>query len=140
MPAGLYYKMLVLRHTVLPALKPGCVHARPLPQTLPLTPTAAALGTCSMQQAYTTSCSITAQLLWSLPAALSACEQPLLDCRTGMMQADKAKKETQWAHLPITAGVPIGHTIIKVARDEDFTNQIGFNQFFDLVDHDKVQL
>ena len=57
-----------------------------------------------------------------------------------MMQADKAKKETQWAHLPITAGVPIGHTIIKVARDEDFTNQIGSNRFFDLVDHDKVQL
>ena len=32
------------------------------------------------------------------------------------------------------------YTIIKVARDQDFKNQIGTNQFFDLVDNDKVLL
>ncbi len=30
------------------------------------------------------------------------------------------------------------YTIIKVARDEDFKQQIGTHQFFDLVDNDKV--
>lgn len=51
-----------------------------------------------------------------------------------MSQAEKAekerkKKEKQEAHL---------YTIIKVARDQDFHDQIGSTQFFDLVDHDKV--
>ncbi len=31
------------------------------------------------------------------------------------------------------------YTIIKVARDEDFKQQIGTHQFFDLVDNDKVK-
>ena len=30
------------------------------------------------------------------------------------------------------------YTIIRVARDQDFKHQIGTNQFFDLVDNDKV--
>lgn len=52
-----------------------------------------------------------------------------------MSQAEKAekerkKKEKQEAHL---------YTIIKVARDQDFFDQIGSTQFFDLVDHDKVK-
>lgn len=52
------------------------------------------------------------------------------------MQAEKAekekkKKEKQEAHL---------YTIIKVARDQDLSSQIGSTQFFDLVDHDKVWL
>ena len=53
-----------------------------------------------------------------------------------MSQAEKAekerkKKEKQEAHL---------YTIIKVARDQDFFDQIGSTQFFDLVDHDKVKV
>ena len=32
------------------------------------------------------------------------------------------------------------YTIIRVARDQDFKTQIGTNQFFDLVDSDKVLL
>lgn len=63
-------------------------------------------------------------------------EQPVLNCWPGMMQAEKAekekkKKEKQEAHL---------YTIIKVVRDQDMSSQIGSTQFFDLVDHDKVQL
>lgn len=46
-------------------------------------------------------------------------------------EKEKKKKEKQEAHL---------YTIIKVARDQDFSSQIGSTQFFDLVDHDKVQL
>lgn len=51
-----------------------------------------------------------------------------------LLQAEKAdkekkRKEKQEAHL---------YTIIKVARDQDFDSQIGTTQFFDLVDHDKV--
>ncbi|WOL20666.1 ubiquitin carboxyl-terminal hydrolase 12 isoform X9 [Canna indica] len=40
------------------------------------------------------------------------------------------KKEKAEAHL---------YTIIKVARDEDLTEQIGSHIYFDLVDHDKVR-
>ena len=32
------------------------------------------------------------------------------------------------------------YTIIKVAQDEDFKQQIGTHQFFDLVDNDKVNM
>ena len=46
-------------------------------------------------------------------------------------EKEKKKKEKQEAHL---------YTIIKVARDQDLSSQIGSTQFFDLVDHDKVQL
>ncbi|KAL3154338.1 hypothetical protein ABBQ32_013820 [Trebouxia sp. C0010 RCD-2024] len=45
-------------------------------------------------------------------------------------EKERKKKEKQEAHL---------YTIIKVARDQDFHDQIGSTQFFDLVDHDKVE-
>ncbi len=46
-------------------------------------------------------------------------------------EKERRRKEKLEAHL---------YTIIKVARDQDFTQQIGSHQFFDLVDHDKVLL
>ncbi|KAA6424444.1 MAG: hypothetical protein FRX49_05656 [Trebouxia sp. A1-2] len=45
-------------------------------------------------------------------------------------EKERRRKEKMEAHL---------YTIIKVARDEDFKNQIGTHQFFDLVDNDKVE-
>uniref|UniRef100_A0A0D9WVU2 ubiquitinyl hydrolase 1 n=1 Tax=Leersia perrieri TaxID=77586 RepID=A0A0D9WVU2_9ORYZ len=44
-------------------------------------------------------------------------------------EKERRKKEKAEAHL---------YTIIKVARDDDLTNQIGKDIYFDLVDHDKV--
>ncbi|KAJ6813606.1 ubiquitin carboxyl-terminal hydrolase 12-like [Iris pallida] len=44
-------------------------------------------------------------------------------------EKDHKKKEKAEAHL---------YTIIKVARNEDLTEQIGRDLYFDLVDHDKV--
>ncbi|XP_057536281.1 ubiquitin C-terminal hydrolase 12-like [Amaranthus tricolor] len=45
-------------------------------------------------------------------------------------EKEHKKKEKAEAHL---------YTIIKVARDDDLTEQIGKDIFFDLVDHDKVK-
>ncbi|KAJ8439362.1 hypothetical protein Cgig2_022499 [Carnegiea gigantea] len=45
-------------------------------------------------------------------------------------EKEHKKKEKAEAHL---------YTIIKVARDEDLTEQIGKDIYFDLVDHDKVK-
>ncbi|XP_076909747.1 ubiquitin C-terminal hydrolase 12-like [Bidens hawaiensis] len=45
-------------------------------------------------------------------------------------EKEQKRKEKAEAHL---------YTIIKVARDENFHEQIGKNIFFDLVDHDKVR-
>ncbi|XP_020574244.1 ubiquitin carboxyl-terminal hydrolase 12-like [Phalaenopsis equestris] len=45
-------------------------------------------------------------------------------------EKEHKKKEKAEAHL---------YTIIKVARDEDLTEQIGKDIYFDLVDHDKVR-
>ncbi|KAM0846883.1 hypothetical protein ACQ4PT_055394 [Festuca glaucescens] len=45
-------------------------------------------------------------------------------------EKERRKKEKAEAHL---------YTIIKVARDDDLTAQIGKDIYFDLVDHDKVQ-
>ncbi|KAH0451894.1 hypothetical protein IEQ34_019193 [Dendrobium chrysotoxum] len=45
-------------------------------------------------------------------------------------EKEHKKKEKAEAHL---------YTIIKVARDEDLTEQIGRDIYFDLVDHDKVR-
>ncbi|CAM0905418.1 unnamed protein product [Alopecurus aequalis] len=44
-------------------------------------------------------------------------------------EKERRKKEKAEAHL---------YTIIKVARDDDLTAQIGKDTYFDLVDHDKV--
>uniref|UniRef100_A0A0E0E7R8 ubiquitinyl hydrolase 1 n=1 Tax=Oryza meridionalis TaxID=40149 RepID=A0A0E0E7R8_9ORYZ len=44
-------------------------------------------------------------------------------------EKERRKKEKAEAHL---------YTIIKVARDDDLTTQIGKDIYFDLVDHDKV--
>ena len=46
-------------------------------------------------------------------------------------EKERRKREKMEAHL---------YTILKVARDSDFRQQIGNNQFFDLVDHDKVYI
>ncbi|KAK4778356.1 hypothetical protein SAY87_018543 [Trapa incisa] len=45
-------------------------------------------------------------------------------------EKEKKRKEKAEAHL---------YTIIKVARDEDLSEQIGKEIYFDLVDHDKVR-
>uniref|UniRef100_A0A0D6QUA6 ubiquitinyl hydrolase 1 n=1 Tax=Araucaria cunninghamii TaxID=56994 RepID=A0A0D6QUA6_ARACU len=45
-------------------------------------------------------------------------------------EKEQKRKEKAEAHL---------YTIIKVARDEDLTNQIGKDIYFDLVDHEKVR-
>ncbi|XP_057843456.1 ubiquitin C-terminal hydrolase 13 isoform X3 [Cryptomeria japonica] len=45
-------------------------------------------------------------------------------------EKEQKRKEKAEAHL---------YTIIKVARDEDLSEQIGKDIFFDLVDHDKVR-
>ncbi|CAI9091428.1 OLC1v1026461C1 [Oldenlandia corymbosa var. corymbosa] len=45
-------------------------------------------------------------------------------------EKEQKRKEKAEAHL---------YTIIKVARDEDLTKQIGKEIYFDLVDHDKVR-
>ena len=57
---------------------------------------------------------------------------PLIPVAVLQAEADekeRRKREKMEAHL---------YTILKVARDSDFRHQIGNNQFFDLVDHDKV--
>lgn len=45
------------------------------------------------------------------------------------IEKERARKEKEESHL---------YTIIKVARDSDMRAQIGNDQHFDLVDHDKV--
>lgn len=52
-------------------------------------------------------------------------------CQAEAEEKERRRKEKMEAHL---------YTIIKVARDQDFKHQIGTNQFFDLVDNDKVLL
>ncbi|CAI7883769.1 unnamed protein product [Closterium sp. NIES-54] len=55
------------------------------------------------------------------PSLLSAC---------ALEEKERKRKEKAEAHL---------FTIIKVSRDEDLFNQIGRDQFFDLVDHERVR-
>jgi hypothetical protein len=44
-------------------------------------------------------------------------------------EKERKRKDKAEAHL---------NTMVKIARDEDLTSQIGHDIFFDLVDHDKV--
>ncbi|XP_024396662.1 ubiquitin C-terminal hydrolase 13 [Physcomitrium patens] len=45
-------------------------------------------------------------------------------------EKERKRKDKAEAHL---------YTVLKIARDEDLSNQIGKQQFFDLVDHDSVK-
>ena len=53
----------------------------------------------------------------------------LLQWQAEAEEKERRRKEKMEAHL---------YTVLKVARDSDLRQQIGNNQFFDLVDHDKV--
>lgn len=44
-------------------------------------------------------------------------------------EKEKQRKEKEESHL---------YTVIRVARDKDIKEQVGKDNFFDLVDHDKV--
>ncbi|VAH30456.1 unnamed protein product [Triticum turgidum subsp. durum] len=55
--------------------------------------------------------------------------EPQIRLEKDREEKERRKKEKAEAHL---------YTIIKVARDDDLTAQIGKDIYFDLVDHDKV--